>query len=283
MLWVTVGDMYNNVKDSSTKLLSNYSSDFWAPYLANSNYYDRLFKRMFGSFRYFDQEPIERNGEKTAEHIDDVQKEFTDAVYDHLLVNDKKYSELFRVTQINDDDYSIVNNYDVEETKEGTSTHSTESTYGSRTDTQAETLGASEDEETREYGERTDSSESLQGSQENARENGIAGFNSVTYADDRNQSETLGSRTDTADVTTGAHTDVISTSRGGKQNSYTNIKGQQVDSIEGSGTDDYTLHKVGNIGVKSISQMLQEHLDVWTPYEFYKLIFKEICAELLLI
>ncbi|MBQ0111580.1 MAG: hypothetical protein KBT03_00450 [Bacteroidales bacterium] len=85
----TVNDMYKNSVSNNKKLLSNYNAPFWAEYLLNSERYDRLFRRKYLSFRYFLQE--------YDEDITTITDNFIDDVYNHLLANDKKYSELFRV------------------------------------------------------------------------------------------------------------------------------------------------------------------------------------------
>ena len=349
MKWVTVSDMCNNAKVAEAKLLSTFNADFWAEYKNHSEYYDRLFGRMFGSFRFFDQQPKKFYEDISTADITQVRMDFTDAVYDHLLVNSKKYEELYRVSQLADANYPITSNYDVTETKEETiskegeevsgertdtssTTHgayedSVTSVHGARTDSKSDTLGQRTDEVTKAYaqhidqtdetlGQRSDSHSVTQGAQSNSRETGIAGFNSSSYSDDANMSEQLGSRSDSSsdtigqqingkEITYGAHQDVDTTIHGSQSNSSSmttgaqtdtvtdtkasrsvsgsDVKGEQTDTFEHSISDEYTLRKVGNIGVKTVSEMLGEHIDLWTSYEFYRYIFKEICADLLLI
>ena len=85
------GDLYKYNRAGSTKMLSGYVSqdpdnDFWAEYRTNYSRYDAVFNRMFNSFWYF----MQSDDQTLAE----VASEFTDAVYDHLLMNDiRNYTE----------------------------------------------------------------------------------------------------------------------------------------------------------------------------------------------
>ena len=64
--------------------------------------------RMFKSFKYFLQDG--------SESIDDVLTDFIEDVKLHLMVNSKKYSELYRTYIVNDADYMLLDNYNVKET-----------------------------------------------------------------------------------------------------------------------------------------------------------------------
>ena len=83
----TVKDMYESAVLKDTALLSTYSGDFWNEYIQNHKEYDRLFMRMFKSFKYFLQDG--------SESIDVVLTNFVEDVKLHLMVNSKKYSELY--------------------------------------------------------------------------------------------------------------------------------------------------------------------------------------------
>lgn len=261
MIWVNVHDMYESVKNTNIKLLSDFNSTFWNDYKEHNTYYDKLFKTMFSGFRYFEQVPMNRIEEKTYETISSVREEFTNSVYSYLLINKKRFDELYRVSQLTSEEYPILNNYDITETKEGSNSKEVENSYGTRTDNGTNNIGA-----------RADTDTMVQGSQTTEREFGIAGFNSSDYSDDRNENMNVGARTDT-----------VNSSKGARADSSSFTKGAQTDNVSENGTDEYVLTRKGNIGVKTVSQMLQEHIDLWTPYEFYTMIFKEICANFLLI
>lgn len=223
----TVKDMYKYASDNSAKLLSNYASDFWEDYRTNYTTYDKLFCRLFRSWFYFLQE--------RDEDISDIVTDFTADVYAHLLLNDKKYSELYRINVLPDDDYSLVNNYDMHEDMDKDTTSNNTNTYGSREDSDG--IGA----------------------QSNTRTNEVAPFDSSTFNNESKVSDSLGARSDT-------HT-----------------KGSQEDTLNNTGTEDYALHRYGNIGVMTVTDMLRKHDEYWTMYEFYEKIFQDIARELLMI
>ena len=104
---IRISDIYKQNETSGTKMLSDFPADFWEDYRTNYTKYDKVFRRMFYSFYYFMQSPEET--------VVDVSNNFREYVYNHLLMNEKKYEELFRIQQIPDEDYSLTNNYDVTE------------------------------------------------------------------------------------------------------------------------------------------------------------------------
>ena len=109
----TVKEMYEVSKSAGTPLLSNFNDVFWTYYIDNYTELDRYFAKKYSSFRYFAQEE--------SDTIEVVTQNFTSSVYEHLLVNKKRYEELYRVQAVNDTDYMLLDNYNVNETvtKEG--------------------------------------------------------------------------------------------------------------------------------------------------------------------
>lgn len=261
MKWVTVNDMYKYSKGINSPLLSNFNAPFWADYNNDHNKYDKLFNRMFMSFRYFMQEPLHRNESMTDTHIGEITNDFTEEVYSHLLVNSKKYSELYRVNVVDDESFSIVDNYNITENMDKETTQTDEDTYGTHTDTTTDTIGA-----------RQDSNQTTLGQQNNTGTNTIAGFNSTGFENDTQISDQIGSRTDTSQSTTGA-----------QSNSSSTAYGSRIDGHEGGGTEQYTLTRRGNIGIRTADEVMEKHSEFWSKWEFYTYIFKEICAEMLLI
>ena len=250
----TVSEMYKYAKEEDSLLLSSFGAEnegyhFWDEYRLKHRKYDKLFNRMFNSFKYFMQE----EGETIAE----ITENFTDDVYAHLMVNAKKYEELYRINIINDSDYSILDNYNITETMDKETADEETKVYGER-------------EDTVEYGEKEIETANVKGNQTNVITNGIAGFNSSDFANDDKSNEVYGQRTDSSNETIGTHTD-------------TSTKGEQIDTNNISGTEEYTLTRKGNIGVRTITEVIEYHRNFWNTYEFYTYIFKEICAELLLI
>lgn len=130
----TVKDMYDYAHSNNLKLLSNYAGDFWEEYINNSSRYDKLFRRLFLSFKYFLQD--------NNDSLENITTEFIDEVYNHLMLNDKKYSELYRVNILEDENYSIVDNYNVTEVMDKDGSRDDKITLGSRTDTTNTTIGA---------------------------------------------------------------------------------------------------------------------------------------------
>lgn len=109
----TVREMYEVSKKAGTPLLSNFNDTFWNDYIEHYIELDRYFARRYCSFRYFAQEE--------SDTIEVVTQNFTSSVYEHLLVNKKRYEELYRVQSVNDNEYMLLDNYNVNETvtKEG--------------------------------------------------------------------------------------------------------------------------------------------------------------------
>ena len=70
----------------------------------------------------------------------------------------------------------------------------------------------------------------------------------------------------------------------GEQNNSSNntyTKGEQSDTHNHDETESYNIRKKGNIGVQTATDMISKHNQFWNSYEFYTLIFKDICKELL--
>lgn len=236
----TVSDMYNYAKANNIKLLSNFDADFWEDYVTNYDKYDGVFKRLYKSFVYFEQ--------LDDEDVEDVVTDFVQAVEGHLMINEKKYSELFRMNVVSDTDYSLLGNVDITETmdKDGGKTE------GQRSD--SETLG-----------QRSDSSTTNIGSQTITDTGKVSPYDSENFFNDNSNSSSRGSREDSDSFT-----------RGSQQNSY--VKGSQEDTF----TEDYTFTRKGNNGSIVAADMLNKHKKFWNLFEFYSYIFGEIAKEMLL-
>ena len=229
--FITVKDMYAHTKENHIKLLSDYSSEFWAAYVQNYERYDRLFNRMYMNSYYFIQDADDT--------VETVQHNFTEAVYDLLLMNNKRYSELYRINIVDDEAYSIIDNYDVTETREGSYNRDIIDNYGQRVRT----------------------GNDVTGSQNNTITGEVAPYDSETFSNESKSTQNLGQRTDTNAETVNAVED-------------THAHG---------GTDEYELHRKGNIGVQTQSEVMEKHKNFWLGYNFYKIIFEDINRELLLI
>lgn len=284
-----IHDLYKVNAAANKLMLSNYDADFWKEYRDNHTRYDKLFNRMFNSFRYFLQSDDET--------VDEVADNFREDVYNHLMINEKKYEELYRVQILPDEDYSLVNNYDMHEVMDKDVTDNQDNVYGqridnidllmgSRLDVGTTVKGTREDSTTNNIGEQTNTT----GSQENTSTQSVAPYDSSTFANNTQTIDSLGSREDTSGAredsitfTEGEQTDTIRNTKGEERDVTATTKGSQTDDLDRTYNEDYTLHRYGNIGVMTVTDMLQKHIKMWSLWDFYEYIFKEICKELLLI
>ena len=250
---ITVKDMYNKSVESGSKLFPLLNLDFWNDYSKNSEIFDRRFCNLYSSFYFYLQKD-----DATVEFI--LQK-FKDYVSDFLYFNSKKYSELFRINNISDEVYSITDNYNTTETLERNNTNTSNEVIGEKADT-----------ETTSYGSRHDNSSTTLGSQTNTTTDKVSTYDSEDFYNKTNTEDSLSERTDSTSSNIGEHTDTT-----------TSNSGEQTNSTNQTSIETYTLTKKGNIGVKTVSEILNEHDNFWDSFSFYDRIFKDICSECLLV
>ena len=297
--------MYKYSRDNDLKLLSDFDAAFWEEYKLNHARYDKVFSRLYSSFYYIHQEEDFT--------IDVVQSEFSEDVYNFLLINRKKYEELYRIYNISDDDYKFDNNFSIKTTYSKDSTDSGTFNYGGKTDSVSvtETLGAREDStnSSQNNSERTDSYNDTigagkttvsnkTGKQDNSHVNTVATYNDEDFYNKEKSSDLLGERVDesTENITersnsgekiTGSESIETSStfSKGSQSNSNSSIteKSSYVDSTSNSSNENYTMEKSGLIGNKTSTSLIKEHENYWKLYEFYNRIFSDICSEFLCI
>ena len=282
----TVKEMYESAVLKDTALLSTYNGDFWNEYIQNHKEYDRLFMRMFKSFIYFLQDGNES--------IDDVLTNFIEDVKLHLMVNSKKYSELYRTYIVNDDDYMLLDNYNVKETMSKQNSYEGSDVLGERADVTNDTIGAVTTNTTSTIGATTTNTTSTIGEQSNSEIKKVSPYDSNTFNNESGTDSSFGKRSDSGNTTTNEHidsgntttnehTDSGNTTTNEHTDNLTFTKGQQTDSHSNNSTESYELTRKGNIGVQTGADMLKKHDSFWTSYEFYTMIFKDICKELLLV
>lgn len=230
--WFDVKEMSAYAKENDLKLLSDFDGDFWSDYIENSSDYDRAFTRMYKSYRYYDQEPFSE--EST---ISEVTNNFIDAVHDYLLMNEKRFSELYRIKVLDDEDISLLNDYNITEVMDRTKVYDGDYVYGQRSDSTSDTIGSRSDDVV----------------------NQKEGFNSSAFNDNSKRINTQGQQINSSSVT----------------------KGQQTDTDDHTEDDDYTLTKSGSVG--NPYDNITKFQKVWTNFEFMQYIFRQICAELLLV
>lgn len=133
-MWKTVKDMYGVSNQARVPLLSTYNSVFWLDYIAHYDEFDNVFKTLYKSFRFFDQEPDET--------VMEVTNNFIELVKNWLRMNDKRYNELWRINVVDDSKYGILDNYDMTETYIGLNTIQSAGKEGARTDVNDFTEGS---------------------------------------------------------------------------------------------------------------------------------------------
>ena len=110
-------------------------------------------------------------------------------------------------------------------------------------------------------GQRTDVTIDEIGSQNSSNLNKVTGWNSGSENTRDSASSAVGSREDTHQFT----------------------KGQETDTSRTQGQDAHTLRRYGNIGVADVDTLLGHHLNFWQLFNFYKIVFDDICKNFLLI
>ena len=282
----TVKEMYESAVLKDTALLSTYNGDFWNEYIKNHKEYDRLFMRMFKSFIYFLQDGNES--------IDDVLTNFIEDVKLHLTVNSKKYSELYRTYIVTDDDYMLLDNYNVKETMNKQNSYEGSNVLGERNDVTNDTIGAITTNTSSTIGAITTNTKntigaittnttSTIGEQSNSEIKKVSPYDSNVFNNESGTDSNFGTRSDSGNTTTNEHTDSGNTPTNEHTDNLTFTKGQQTDSHSNNSTESYELTRKGNIGVQTGADMLKKHDSFWNSYEFYTMIFKDICKELLLV
>lgn len=236
---LTIDKLYKMSKEDPENkfpLLTDYESsqavDWWAFYVENFEAFDYQFRQMYKSFVFFDQDPEDTDAE--------IMQKFGMTVYSWLMMNDKRYSELYRIHVIPDDEnYVLTDNYNMNETYSGSNTGAAAQTTGQRTDVNIDNIG----------------------SQNSANQNAIAGWNSSTQNALDSANSAIGTRQDT--------------------NQFT--KGEETDTTQTEGTDEHTIRRWGNIGVQSVMDQLTKQEKFWQTFNFYKMVFEDICKNFLLI
>ena len=109
----------------------------------------------------------------------------------------------------------------------------------------------------------------------------------LAHTDIRTTSESETTHTDTRTTSESetTHTDTRTTSESETAHTDTENKsatfGSRTDTETTSGSEGHTMHRVGNIGVQTATDMMDKANTFWSLFEFYTFIFKEIARELL--
>ena len=282
----TIKDIYKENKDNNKKMLSEYGADFWSGYRANNQYFDRRFMTLFSSWFPYAQIP--------EEGLESAADDFRYDVYSHLLANDKRYNELYRINVIEDNEaYSPVNNVDYTETYTEEVHSGREFNKGAQTDGETGFTAYGSTQTTENMSKTTgqqsngETISKTYGAKASSDERKVSAFNDVdyspaektehtenTFTDGENNTYTQGQRTDTENntITLGSHRDDTGVSR---------TEGARKDTTEDDGTKEYTLHKVGNMGIMTVDDILEKRKSFWSLFDFYGFIFGEIARDLL--
>lgn len=245
---------------------------FWNEiYVPNHELYDRRFVMKYSSFRYFDSvdtlpidDPTEIvDPDETVDHFN--WRRFSGDIGAHLTANMKMYAELYRIHCIDDDKYSLYDNYNIKEIMD----RDTTSDVGSQTNDGTEDIGQRSDN-----GSKTDDGTEDIGQKHDSNSHSVAPYDSDTVHLENSNSLNYGEQHNASHL--------------GSTNSYTygsqhNTNKMEYGSRHDSGTEDYTLTKVGNIGVQTVTDMIRKHRDFWTNESFIDYVFEQISKELLLV
>lgn len=309
-----IKDIYNYRREDNSPMLSPYEPsgdiDFWKPYRDNFAYFDRMFMKKYRSWFPMDQEG----------DIEEVSVDFAYDVKSWLMINNKRYAELFRMQSIPDDNkYSLTDNVYENETVGKTTSNSGTFTKGSEqitdsgtniygaqsnSDSISKTFASQADSESKSktFGQQIidhDTSETI-GATQKTITNSTSAYNESGYSDtDKSvEAETARSNSTNVDITNGSHTDSETNSythgahTDTESNSYTlgshtdtisntRTDGQRIDTNSGTGSESITRERSGNIGVRTVDEMLTIHKDTWVDFSFFEIIFADIARELL--
>ena len=187
----TIKEIYKYDKENDyclLPLLSDISEgyEWWNNIYTDDNHevVDELYARLYNSYKFHTIHDSEDYDSETAA------EDFRCAVFELFMKNNKKYTELYRIEVIPDDDaYALTNNYDLHETYSGSSSGSGSAITGQRTDVTNDQIG----------------------SQNSAGLNKVTGWNSGSENTRDSNEGAMGSRNDTHQFTKGQQQDTSRT------------------------------------------------------------------------
>lgn len=253
----TIYDLYKYATENNLDFLPSFTSaidplnSFWDNFENNRDLYERYFAKRYKSYRYYDQDV------ETDNPIADVYADFYASVLAHLTINDKKYTELYKIELL--ESLTPVNDFSMTETKSGSKTYDSEYVSGQRTDTSENVIGNRQDSTDTSYGQRGDTSTQR-----------VMAYNSSTFVDSSETENVKDAVTDTTDYTKGQQTDTGEL-----------VKGEQTNTEDRDETESYTKSQSGY--VKNPIETLLQYKDAWNGFSFYGIIFDDLCKEFLLV
>lgn len=180
----TVKELYKIAKEDSNLLFPEFDSEWWTNTynVDTAEDIDILFTRYYANYEFYSS-------------LEDLFDEYTDAsafmdfqqaVYTLFLKNDKKYTELYRIHTIPDNDaYELTNNYDMHESYSGSNRQNGSAITGQRTDVTIDNIG----------------------SQNSSNLDKVTGWNSGSENTKDSSNSAVGSREDTHQFTKGQEQD----------------------------------------------------------------------------
>ena len=307
----TVEELYKYYSDKDEPMFTGFIDDFWDMYRSNYMYFDKLFCSSYRSFIIYGI----RN-ELDMQYASITWESFVTAF---LLSNRKRYAELYRLQELDDVDYTLLQPYNVTESHTTANTGSVTDNKGakSRSKQNSTSFGAisTTDSGSKVHGAKSESDsvqtvfgqdkttteeESNVGRQINEQEHKVSAMNETTYSPKDITSDELGTRTDTGervetrlsrtDSSSGTHTEAAFTDT----DSNTHNVGAHSDTESGtiqdaaytdtrstSENETKSVTKRGNMGIYSLPKLLSEHKELWDAFNFYKMIFDEMADEFL--
>lgn len=268
---------YQKSQKPTEPLLSNYDAEWWADYVNNHALYDAQFSRMFKSFYYFNQSDDRENA------IAEVTADFIDAVKIHLMMNAEKYRQLWRVLSVPDAQNELYENVNGTETTTVTFGKKTEYARAEKQDTHETSNDAYTDTTQSNANAYSDVTSDEKGKTHGKTNHSVAPYDSATASLESSDDTTNDAYTDKSTLNAGARSGNTSANYGKTHGIVSDTYGAHTDSDTDSGTETTECKRHGNIGVTTVSEMLRQHKEFWTSWEFYEYIFKAIAKDLLLV
>lgn len=267
--------------DSVSECRSNFTEDVKCLLIANSKKYSELYR----TYR-----------------IDD-------SIYS--LTDNYDVTETYSGNKLTTTESRLGSRTDNTETSDviGSKTDSIENTdiIGAINNTETMNNGAKNTNENTTYGAKNTNENTIYGSGSSETVGEVSPMDSNMFYNNNKNSTTTSEKTDSKQITNAAFTDSKQTTystftdskiineaertntsnnvvNSGEQNNSSKnkyIKGEQSDTHNHDETESYNIRKRGNIGVQTATDMISKHNQFWNSYEFYTLIFKDICKELL--
>lgn len=180
----TVKELFKIAQTEEATLFPEFDSEWWTGIynVETGEDIDLLFTRYYANYEFYSS--LEDLFDEYTDH--NALSDFKQAVYTLFLKNDKKYTELYRIHTIPDNEaYELTNNYDMHETYSGSN-----STQGALT-----------------TGQRTDVTIDQIGSQNSAGANKVTGWDSSSENASDSNTTSVGTREDNHQFTKGQETD----------------------------------------------------------------------------